>query len=88
MPAFPIPQLRQLLPFVEIDMSLIQDTSEGANGNLAFSRHYGRIHCVAGTSDEFDVTTLLTGFGKTRCFEPAFNLAEGLRLKPPQPQPQ
>jgi hypothetical protein len=46
------------------------------------------IHYPAKSSDEFDVAAFLTGFNKTGRLEPTFNLPEGLRLKPRQPQPR
>ena len=67
---------------------LVEDAAQGTHGDFAFLGHDRCVHGFAQPTDELDVATLLAGFHEARCFQAALDLAEGLRLKPPQSQPR
>src|SRR6185369_2141583 len=78
----------QLLPFLRIDMCLVQDAAQRTHWDFRLPRNNGSVHDLALSPDELDVTALLAGFDEPRGFQPALDLTEGLRLKPPQPRPR
>src|SRR6266704_2054434 len=69
-------------------MRLVKDASQRADGDFALLRDNRRVHGFSRTPHELYVTALLAGLHEARRFKPALDLTEGLRLKPPQPQPR
>jgi hypothetical protein len=69
-------------------MGLVQNAAKGTNGNFGFPRHDGSVDGLLKSPYEFDVTAFLAGFDEAHSLKPAPDLAERLRLKPPQPQPR
>src|SRR6185436_17239955 len=79
---------RQTIPIFLQDVGLIENAPQRAHRDLGLSRHNRRIDSIIDPANEFDVATLLAGFDEACRLETSFHLAEGLRLKPPQPLPQ
>jgi hypothetical protein len=65
-----------------------KNAAEGANWNIGLLRHNRCVDGLREPSHKFDVTALLAGFDESGGLKPTLDLAEGLRLKPPQPQPR
>ena len=82
------PNSPQPIPFFHVDMGLLENTSERANGDIAFSRYYRDVNDFSKSPHEFDMAALLAGFEEAHRFKTSLDLAEGLRIKPPQPQPR
>ncbi len=61
-------------------MSLTQNAAQGADGNLGLLRHNHSIHNIIFRANEFDVAALLADLHKAGSFQPALDLAVGLRL--------
>ncbi len=81
-------QSAQLIPIIWMNVSLIQDATQGANWDFAFPGHNGGVHGLAKPPHKLDVTALLASFDEPRGLKPAFNLAKWQGTKPPQPQPR
>jgi hypothetical protein len=69
-------------------MSLAQNTAKGAYWDFRFSWHDHGIDNFIEATNKSDVTSFLGGFVEADRFKVALDLAKGLRLKPPQPQPR
>lgn len=69
-------------------MGLAENTPQCANRNLTLIRHDSGVDTFARISRKLNVAALLADFDKASRFKPALDFAEGLRLKPPQPQPR
>lgn len=80
--------LAEVIPVFGIDVRLIQDAAERPDGNFRLFRHNCCVNDLGKSADKFDVTTALANFDKAHGFKATLDLAEGLRLKPPQPQPR
>jgi hypothetical protein len=83
-----MPLLVQLGPIFRIDMGLVENTTQRADGNLCLPRHDDRVHGPRGASNEFYVTAFLTRLREAVCLQPALDFPVRLRLKPSQPRPR
>ena len=76
-------QSAQLIPIIWMNVSLIQDATQGANWDFAFPGHNGGVHGLAKPPHKLDVTALLASFDEPRGLKPAFNLAKWQGLSRP-----
>lgn len=76
------------IPIIRMDVSLAEYTSQGSNRDFVFLWHDGGVDDIARPTNEFDMTACLAGFNETCGLKAALDLAERLRLKPPQPRPR
>ena len=83
-----VSNLPQPIPFLNVDMCLVENTSERSNGDVAFPGYNRDVNDFSNSAHELNVATLLAGFFEASRFKTALDLAERQRIKPPQPQPR
>jgi hypothetical protein len=66
--------------------SFTQDPAKRAHRNFKFSGHNCCVDDLAETATERGVATLLAGFDEAGSLQPALDLTEGSRPRPPQPR--
>ena len=78
----------QPIPFLTVDMCLVENTSERSNGDAAFPGYNRDVNDFSKSAYELDMATLLAGLEEAGRFKTALDLADGQQVKPLQPQPR
>ena len=82
------PNSPQPISFLNVNMRLTENTAERANGDVACPGYNRDVNDLSKSPRELDMAGALAGFEESSRFKTALGLADGLRIKPPQPQPQ
>src|SRR5215471_15560189 len=80
--------LTEFVPVLRFNVGLAKNAPQRADGNIVFLWHDRGVDHRARSPNELYVTPSLARLHEACSLQPAFDLAKGLWLKPPQPRPQ